>query len=88
MSFVKDPQAVLDYQFSWVAWLADAETIDAYTVTVPTGIVLDSDTEDDGVVTYWLSGGTDRSSYRVVCHITTNQGRQDDRSMTIAVRQR
>ena len=88
MGFIKDPLAVLDYQFSWVAWLAESETIFSHTVTVPTGLVLDSDTEDDGVITYWLSGGAVGKTYSVTCHITTNQGRQDDRTERISIRER
>ena len=87
MSIVKDPQAVLDYAFTWAAWLAAAETISSFTVTVPTGITLASPApaQAAGVVTFWLSGGTVGTAYKVVCHITTNQGRQDDRTMTIKV---
>jgi len=98
-SFTKDPEAVLDYTFDWKPlthgvpgatsdWLATGETISSYTVTVPTGITKDSDSQADGVVTYWLSGGTAGTTYRVECKIVTNAGRTDERSTWIKVSER
>lgn len=98
-SFTKDPEAVLDYTFDWkplthgVAgatsdWLATGETISSYTVTVPTGITKDSDSQASGVVTVWLSGGTAGTTYRVECKIVTNAGRTDERSTWIKVVER
>jgi len=82
-SFTKDPEAVLDYTFDWSDWLATGETISSYTVTVPTGITKDSDSQADGVVTVWLSGGTAGTNYRVECKIVTSAGRTDERSIWI-----
>lgn len=79
-SFVKDPDAVLDYAFDWTDWLEDGETISSHTVTVETGLTKDSDSESSGVVTVWLSGGTADETYTVACKITTNGGRTDERS--------
>lgn len=91
-AFMKDPEAVLDYTFDWNdatdPWLATGETISSYTVTVPTGITKDSDSQADGVVTYWLSGGTAGTNYRVECKIVTSAGRTDERSMWIKVVER
>lgn len=98
-SFLKDPQAVLDYKFDWKAltngsgesdWLAAAETISVRTVTVPTGLTKDSDSITDTAtsVTVWLSGGTAGQEYAVTCHIETSAGRKDDRTVTIRVQQR
>lgn len=87
-TFTKDPQAVLDYVFDWTDWLETDETITAHTVTVSTGLTLDSSTEAAGKVTLWLSGGTADQVYPVTCHITTNAGRQDDRTILIRVVQR
>ena len=91
----KDPQAVLDYAFDWSGWLAAAETISTATVTASgTGLVVGTGPTPPapaivaGVVTYWLSGGTVGTTYDVTCHITTSQGRTDDRTDQIEVRQR
>jgi hypothetical protein len=85
--FVKDPQAVLDYQWNWAAWLAVGETISSHTVTVATGITLDSSTATGTAVTAWISGGT-AGEYRVGCRIVTTAGRTDERGITITVRDR
>lgn len=95
-TYTKDPQARLDYAFDWrnpppdkdAGWLEAAETITSYTFTVAAGdVVLDDDSELDGVVTVWLTGGTVGKA-QVTCHIVTSLGREDDRTMTITVKQR
>ena len=88
--FYKDPDAVLDYSFDWSNWLDDSgpETISSRTVTVETGLTKDSDSESNGVVTVWLSGGISGKTYTVACEIVTSAGRTDERTMLIKVRQR
>lgn len=91
--FVKDPDAVLDYAFDWnnVAegtWLQTGETISAYVVTAEAGLTKDSDSESDGLITVWLSGGSAGEQYVVACRITTSLGRTDERSIWIVVRER
>lgn len=96
---LKDPSAVLDYVFDWKPrthgvsgatsdWLATGETISSYTVTAETGLTKDSDSESDGVVTVWLSGGTAGENYKVACKITTTAGRTDERTIWIKVVER
>lgn len=85
--FRKDPDATLEYVFDWSAWL-DEDTITTASVTADDGITVDSDSNTDSAVTVWLSGGTADASYGVLCQITTAGGRTDQRSMTVAVRER
>lgn len=87
MTFTLDPDAVLDYQFNWVDWLDDDETITSHTVVPTAGIDVDSSTEDGGVVTVWVSGASGRYQ-RVTCRIITNQGRTDDRTIRFQVTDR
>ena len=94
-TYNKDPQAVLDYAQDWSAWLAAGETISTATATASgTGLVVGSGPTPPavaivaGVVTYWLSGGTVGTAYDVVVHITTSQGRTDDRTDKFNVVQR
>ena len=54
---LKDPSAVLDYVFDWTEWLATGETIESYVITVDAGLTLNSDSESNGAVVAWLSGG-------------------------------
>lgn len=88
-SAIKDPQALLDYQFDWSDWLSpDGDTIVSHVVTVSSGITLENSTRSSTAVIAWISGGTIGDEYEVDCLITTNAGRQDSRKMTIAIQDR
>lgn len=85
----QDPQARLDYEWDWSGWLHADEVIDTFTiVSTPLGIVVDETLNLNGIITGWLSGGVHGKVYRVTCHIVTNQGRHDDRSLTLTIRNR
>lgn len=87
-TFYKDPDAVKDYDVDWGAgWLVDDDTISASTWTVPTGITKASDSHTDTRAKVWISGGTVGSSYVLTNRVTTTQGRTDDRSITIKIRE-
>lgn len=104
MSFTsktKDPDAVLDYQWSDDGWLVDDDTITDATFTVYASdggdistedtnpVVVDSDSFTDTTATAWLSGGqTQYSPYLVTCHITTAAGREDDRTLKLAIKEK
>ena len=80
-----DPDATLDWAFDWGKnWLADSETITGHTITTSGTVTVDSSSAAAGKVTVWLSGAADRRA-TVTCRITTNQGRTDDRSLTLIV---
>ena len=89
---IKDPIAKLDFGFNWrpegEEWLATGETITDYTITADTGLTVDSSTEDAGVVTVWLSGGTVGEWYDIACKITTSAGRTDERTLSIQIQER
>ena len=85
--YLKDPDAVLDYEFDWSVWLAAGETIASKTVTV-TGVTLDSSPNDDTSVIAWVSGGTAGAVARVACRITTSAGRTDERSIRLRIIER
>jgi len=98
-TFIKDPDAVLDYKFDWKAltngsgtsdWLATAETINTFTIDADSGITVNSSAKSDAdtSVTVWLSGGTAGTDYAVRCEIVTSLTRTDERTMTIQVRER
>ncbi len=86
-SYIKDPDAVLDYQWNWATWLPTGDTIASATVTAETGLTVDSDSNTATVVTAWLSGGTVGESYGVTCRVVTADGRTDDRTITIIVQE-
>lgn len=86
-SYVKDPAAVLDYSINWTDWLPDGDTITTSTWTADAGITMDSDSNTTTAATVWVSGGTVGESYNLVNHIVTADGREDDRTIIIRVRE-
>jgi len=87
-AFLRDPDSVLDYAWDYSEWLQDDETISSHVVTADAGITKDSDSEDSGIVTVWLSGGTAGNNYIVACKITTSAGRTEERSILIRCKER
>ena len=95
LRFYKDPDAELDFLFDWSSWLAVGETIASHTLAIVgnTGtndLVLDSSSENSGIVTAWLSGGDPGTVYKLICDITTDivPARGDQRTMHIRIQER
>ena len=86
-TFVKDPDAVLDYRIDWSAWLDDDQIVTS-TWIVPAGITSSSDEHDTTSATIWLTGGTLGQTYSLVNRVTTSGGRTDDRTIRIQIRDR
>lgn len=86
--WVKDPGAVLDWKFDWSNWLQPGETITTSDMTLTPGVVLDSETNTSTAAVAWVSGGQPGTPYRLTNKIVTNQGRTDERSITIRVQSR
>ena len=87
-TFIKDPQAVLDYQNDWSSWLDDSDTIATSAWAASVGITIDSESNTDTTATVWLSGGIAGEFYRVTNTITTAGDRTDERTITIRMQQR
>jgi hypothetical protein len=87
-TYIKDPDAVLDYGFDWSDWLAIGETIATSTWTVPTGITKDSSSNSTTATVVWMSGGTAGQTYELVNRIVTSAGRTEDRTISLLVLQR
>ena len=95
--YTKDPDAVLDYPIVWADWLEDSgDTLVSHSITASRGITVDSSSINVGEVTYegvtypantvvivWLSGGKAGKKYTITCHIVTDGGREDDRSIVV-----
>jgi len=98
-TFTKDPDEVLDYEFNWATadgylndgsasdtgWL-QSDTIATSTVTVESGLTLDSDSNNTVRAIAWLSGGTAGVDYTVTNQIVTAAGRTGERSILVRVR--
>ena len=81
---VADPSDKLDYSVNWGAKvLGSGETIATSTWTVPVGLTSSDESHTTTVATVWLTGGTAGESYTVTNHITTNQGREFERSFPV-----
>lgn len=87
-TFIKDPNASLQYGVSWASWLAAGEQITTSTWIVPAGITGGTQSNTTTAATIRLSGGTAGQSYAITNRISTNQGNTDDRTITIVVRDR
>lgn len=85
---IKDPQAVLDYGYDWSTWMVTGDTIVASSWAADAGVNVTANTFDATTTTVWLSGGTVGEVYKVVNHITTSDGRQDDRTIYVKVKNR
>ena len=87
-SYIKDPDALLDYKLNWSLWLEGLDTISNSNWIVPTGLTLEANVFDDTTATAWLSGGDLNATYKVVNRINTTAGRVEDRTITIRIRNR
>lgn len=87
-TYKKDPNATLDYAVDWSPWLGDDDALATSTFVVPAGLTKMSEGWAGDVAVVWLSGGTLGETYRVVCRITTSDGRGDDRSFLVKIEER
>lgn len=89
-TFVKDPDAVLDFSVDWTSWLntSPEDTISTSTWVAEDGITIDSEGETTKKATVWLSGGTAGQKYDLTNSIVTTAGREEDRTIRIIVKER
>lgn len=86
----KDPDAIANFSIDYSDWLADlgdALTIAASTWIVSSGITQVTSTFTDTLTTIRLSGGADGVDYEAVNHVSLSDGQEDEKSLTIRVRQ-
>ena len=94
LTLIKDPDAVLPYEFDWSEWLdaAEIDTSDFIISGADSGLAEDSASVLAGNTStrIVLSGGTVGVKYRVTNRIVTNEtpARTDDRSFFISVKER
>ena len=85
-TFIKDPDAVLDYGVDWFRWL-DGDTISTSSWSVSAGLTAGTTSHSNGIATIFLSGGTDGTDYTVRNRVVTAGGRTVDRTFAIQVRE-
>lgn len=85
----KDDDADLDYTSDWTNWLIGADTIIAAAWTIPPDLISSNpNTFNTVTATCWLKGGTIGTTYTVSCKITTANGRVDERSFRVKIKER
>ena len=87
-SFIKDPDATLDYMVDWTDQLASGDYIVSAAVSVDPGITLHAQTFTSASHTIWLRAGTVGGRYKARSKIWTQGTRVDERTITIIVRER
>lgn len=87
---VKDPDSTLIHSMDWSDWLDDTEEISGtpQVTSSPNGLTVTSVSEEDGIVTWTVSGGHLGSRYIVTCRVTTTFNRIEDRSVLYVIGQR
>lgn len=90
----KDPDARLDYPYDMGPLLVPGDSIVSATVAVTESapdeaLVVEPDPEIAGtVIIPWINGGTEGEKYDVTYHFATFEGREDDRTRTLDVKER
>ena len=85
--FVKDPDEVLDYQVDFTPLLETNETVSTSAYTPDSGLTKVSESfTSAGVCTVFVSGGTNGTTYKVKCEITTSAGRTYNRTIFVEIK--
>lgn len=91
-----DPSAHLDYRWDWGrldaqgnSWLGEDTILTADVTCSDPAVDIENPVATDGrSVTAIVSGGTSGTNVSLTCRITTQAGRQDERTILLRVRNR
>lgn len=90
--YLKDPAATLDYGIDWGAgYLQDGESLSesSWSIFPSGGLAIDSEPPVSSTqATVFVTGGTVGHIYQLTNRIVTDQGRTDERSLTIRIKDR
>ena len=87
----KDPDATLDYQLDWSAWLAEGVSIVDLEVTADGGVTVEQHLFTTTTTTAWLKGGTAGEIANITFRITTDSAplaQIDDRTLKLRITDR
>lgn len=88
-AYIQDPEDVLDYTVDWSHWLETGDTlVDSTWTSSSVNMALSDDSFTTTTATVWVTFGVDAEEgdqYEAVNHITTDDGRQKDRTLFIKV---
>ena len=85
----KDPNATKEYNIDYSEWLIDGDTLQSVVWTVPNGIIKEAEDIKPGnqICLIKLSGGSIGQNYLITAHIVTLNGREDDNSFRVIIRE-
>lgn len=86
-SFLKDPDAKLDYFVDWTKWLA-GDSIQSSIWIIDEGLTKTDESSSGTVTTVWIEGGEVDGEYELLNRIVTAAGRRNERTLTIRVIER
>lgn len=87
--YIKDPDAFLDYLVNWAVFLPEGDVIIDSTFTSDSvELVVEISTFTDTTTTVWVSGGELGMTHKVVNHITTQAGRQEDQTLVYTIKEK
>ena len=90
--YIHDPQARKDYTIDWGDYLKpqkladDTDALVDSRWTVPDGITLSEQQFDDRYATIWITVTGSERLYDLTNHITTREGREDDQTIRLRIR--
>lgn len=87
----KDPNEIKDYHVDWAdddyPRLETGETLASSVFVVAEGtVVIDSESDADGVATVWLSGGTDGETCIILNTVVTSLGRVYEQAVKLKIK--
>ncbi len=80
--FEIDPDATLDYEFDFSAYL-DGDTVSSVDFVLPDGLTEESSSNTTTTATIFVSGAQCGVLYRVTCRVTTAGGRTFDKTIRL-----
>ncbi len=97
VSFEMDPDELVDFSLDWTSRMTDTEHITNSTWLRVDKVALQFDliktdehidVETARITTIWLRGGTLGRVYKITNHVTTDEGRQMECTMTLTIKSR
>ena len=84
---VKDSNARLDYSLNWTDYFVDiSDSIASFTILAE-NVIVNSFYFNGAVTTAWISGGIAGDKVQVTFRIVTTNGRIDDRSIYLKIKE-
>lgn len=87
----KDPQAVIDQEVDWSAYLAGQMVVASGWSVAPNeagGVMVTAEAREPSRTSARLAGGIVGRVYRVTNQVTLSDGQVDERSLTVRVEER